>query len=220
MTNRRKRSLTICIVFLVAVAGRFEAEEQKVTFPSINESLRIPDAELPELKRRAKAGDAEAALTLATYYGFFLDNREKRNRELQVHYYQVAASHGSETGIKNLIFTYSMDSDRFDLSKACHWRRELKRLAAQRNLQVKSDAEWYYDLYSEYYVARRSVASKRYKKLGLQFLECAATLGLKEAQRELTEIYSDEPELHRKRKEIGPCMCGELPTDSESKDKN
>jgi TPR repeat protein len=210
MTDPRKRSLTICIVFVVAVAGRFEAEEQKVTFPPINESLRIPDAELPELKRRAKAGDAEAALTLATYYGFFLDNREKRNRELQVHYYQVAATHGSETGIKNLIFTYSMDTDRFDLSKACHWRRELKRLAAQRNIQVQSDAEWYYDLYSEYYVARRSVASKRYKKLGLQFLECAARLGWKEAQRELAEIYSDDPKT-RAEKKSGPCVCGELP---------
>jgi TPR repeat protein len=215
MTNLRKRSLTICIVFVVAVAGRFEAEEQKVTFPSINESLRIPDAELPELKRRAMAGDAEAALTLATYYGFFLDNREKRNREMQVHYYQIAATHGSETGIKNLIFTYSMDSDRFDLSKACHWRRELKRLAAQRNIQVQSDAEWYYDLYSEYYVARRSVASKRYKKLGLQFLACAARLGWKEAQRELAEIYSDDPKARAEQKKGEPCVCGELPTGPE-----
>jgi TPR repeat protein len=215
MINPRKRSLTICIFFVVAVAGRFEAGEHEVSFPPINESLRIPDAELPELKRRAKAGDAEAALTLATYYGFFLDNREKRNRELQVHYYQVAATHGSETGIKNLIFTYSMDTDRFDLSKACHWRRELKRLAAQRNIQVQSDAEWYYDLYFEYYVARRSVASKRYKKLGLQFLECAARLGWKEAQRELAEIYSDDPKARAEQKKGEPCVCGELPTGPE-----
>ncbi|MFZ1219940.1 MAG: hypothetical protein WAO00_11650 [Chthoniobacterales bacterium] len=211
MTNPPKRSLIICIFFVVVVAGRFEAREHEVSFPPINESLRIPDTELTELKRRAKAGDPEAALTLATYYGFFLDNREKRNRELQVHYYQVAATHGSEKGIKNLIFTYSMDTDRFNLSKACHWRRELKRLAAQRNIQVQSDAEWYYDLYFEYFVARRSVSSKRYKQLGLQFLECAARLGLNKAQRELTEINSDDLEVRGERKRIGPCICGESP---------
>lgn len=204
-----------CVLLTVVVIGRLEAEQlqegEHVILDNPKEQLRIPDAELPVLKRRAKAGDAEAALTLATYYGFFLDNREKRNRELQVHYYKVAATHGSETGIKNLIFTYSMDTDRFDMSKACHWRRELKRLAAQRNIQIQSDAEWYYDLYSEYFVARRSVSSKRNKKLGLQFLECAASLGLKEAQRELTEIYSDDPEVHGERKGIGLCICGELP---------
>jgi TPR repeat protein len=181
----------------VLAAGRLGAgelkEEEHVIVEHPKEALRISDAELPVLKRRANEGDAEAALRLATYYGFFLNNREKRNRELQVHYYKVAATHGSQTGIENLIFTYSMDTDRFDMSKACHWRRELKRLAAQRNIQVQSDAEWYYDLYSEYFVARRSVSSKRNKKLGLQFLECAASLGLKDAQRELTEIYSDDP---------------------------
>jgi TPR repeat protein len=208
------------VLFTLVIAGRLEAAELKegehVIVDHRKEQLRIPDAELPVLKRRAKAGDAEAALRLATYYGFFLDNREKRNRELQIHYYKVAATHDSQTGIENLIFTYSTSTDRFDLSRACHWRRELKRLAAKRNIQVQSDAEWYYDLYSEYFVARRSVSSKRYKKLGLQFLECAASLGLKEAQRELTEISSDDPELHEKRTGIGPCVCGESPTGPES----
>jgi hypothetical protein len=92
----------------------------------------------------------------------------------------------------------------------------LKRLAAQRNIQIPSDAEWYYDLYSEYFVARRSVASKRYKKLGLQFLMCAASLGSKEAQRELTEISPDHPEVRGERKGNEPCICGELPTGPES----
>lgn len=215
MTHSRPRLITACVLFTVVVIGRLEAGELKegehVILDSPKEQLRIPDGELPVLKRRAKAGDAEAALRLATYYGFFLDNRKKRNRELQVHYYKVAATHGSQTGIENLIFTYSIDTDRFDLSKACHWRRELKRLAAQRNIAIQSDAEWYYDLYSEYFVARRSVSSKRNEKLGLQFLECAARLGLKEAQRELTEIYSDDPEVRGERKGGGPCICGELP---------
>jgi hypothetical protein len=144
-----------CALVTAIFLGRLDAglaqETEHVILDNPKEQLRIADAELPVLKRRAKAGDGEAALTLATYYGFFLDNREKRNRELQVYYYKVAATHGSETGIKNLIFTYSMDTDRFDMSKACHWRRELKRLAAQRNIQIQSDAEWYYDLYSEYF---------------------------------------------------------------------
>jgi TPR repeat protein len=208
-----------CVFFTVVAAGRLEAGELKegehVIVEHPKERLRIPDGELPVLKRLAKAGDAEAALRLATYYGFFLDNAEKRNRELQVHYYKVAAAHGSQAGIENLIFTYSRDIDRFDLSKACHWRRELKRLAAERTIQIESDAEWYYNLYSEYFIARRSVSSKRNKKLGLQFLECAARLGLKEAQRELTEIYSDDPEAGGERKGIGACICGELPTGPE-----
>jgi hypothetical protein len=215
VTRYRSRWIIAHLLITVVAAGRLEAGEvqegEHVIVEHPKERLRIPDEELPVLKRRAKAGDAEAALRLATYYGFFLDNREKRNRELQVHYYHVAATHGSETGIENLIFTYSMDTDRFDMSKACHWRRELKRLAAQRNIQIQSDAEWYYDLYSEYFVARRSVESKRYKKLGLQFLECAAKLGLKEAERELTEISSDDPEVREEGKGIGPCVCGESP---------
>jgi hypothetical protein len=61
-----------------------------------------------------------------------METREKRNRELQLHYYKVAATHGSETGTRNLIFTYSIEPDRFDMSKAWYWRRELKLLAAQR----------------------------------------------------------------------------------------
>lgn len=217
MTHYRPRWIIACLLVTVVAAGRLAAGELKegehVIVEHPKERFRIADGELPVLKRRAKAGDAEAALRLATYYGFFLDNTEKRNRELQVHYYEVAAAHGSQAGIEMLISTYSRSTDRFDLSKACYWRRKLKQLAAQQNIQIQSDAEWYYDLYSEYFVARRSVSSKRYKKLGLQFLECAARLGLKEAQRELTEIYSDDPEVRRERKGIGPCICGELPTD-------
>lgn len=213
-------SILIGVFLTLIIAGRLEAGELKegehIIIEHPKEQLRIPSAELPDLKQRAGAGDAEAALRLATYYGFFLDNRDKRNRKLQIHYYKVAATHGSQTGIENLIFTYSRDTDRFDLSKACHWRRELKRLAAQRNIQIQPDAEWYYDLYSEYFVARRSVASEHYKKLGLQFLECAAKMGLEEAQRELTEISSDNPtEVRGERKAIEPCVCGELTTDPE-----
>lgn len=221
MSNCPRHSIVAGLLFAVAIAGELEAkesearerkEEEHVILDRPKEQLRIPDAELPILKRRAKAGDAEAALRLATYYGFFLDNREKPNRELQIHYYKVAAAHGSQTGMENLIFTYSTSTDRFDLSKACQWRRELKRLAAQRNMSIQSDAEWYYDLYSEYFVARRSVASKHYEKLGLQFLECAARLGWKEAQRELAEIYSDDPKARAVPRKSGPCVCGELPT--------
>ena len=219
MTHSRPHSIIACVLVTFLAAGRLEAGELKerehVIVDHPKEQLRIPDGELPVFKRRAKTGDAEAALRLATYYGFFLDNRDKSNRELQIHYYKVAAAHGSQTGIENLILTYSTSTDRFDLSKACHWRRELKQLAAQRNLQVQSDAEWYYDLYSEYFVARRSVESKRYKKLGLQFLECAARLGSKEAQRELTEIYSDDPKARAEQKKGEPCVCGELPTGPE-----
>ena len=219
MTHSRPHLIIACILVTAVAAERLEAGELKegehVIVDHPKERLRIPDGELPVLKRRAKAGDAEAALRLATYYGFFLDNREKHNRELQIHYYKVAAAHGSQTGVENLIFTYSRDTDRFDLPEACHWRRELKRLAARRNIQIQSDAEWYYDLYSEYFVARRSVESKRYKKLGLQFLECAAKLGWKEAQRDLAEIYSDDPKARTEQKKGEPCVCGELPTGPE-----
>jgi TPR repeat protein len=219
VTRYRSQRIIACFLVAVAVAGKLDAAELKegehLVVEHPKERLRIPDGELLVLKRRAKAGDTEAALRLATYYGFFLDNREKGNRELQIHYYKVAATHGSQAGIENLIFTYSRDIDRFDLPKACHWRRELKRLATQRNIQIQSDAEWYYDLYSEYFVARRSVESKRYKKLGLQFLECAARLGSKEAQRELTEIYSDDPKARAEQKKGEPCVCGELPTGPE-----
>lgn len=204
MINVRPRFALACVLFTVVVIGRLEAGEPKegehVTIEHPKEKFRIPDAKLPELKRRAEAGDAEAAISLATYYGFFLDNTERRNRELQVHYYTVAAAHGSQAGIEMLISTYSRDTDRFDLSKACHWRRELKRLAAQRNLHIESDAEWYYELYSEYFVARQSTSSKRNKRLGLHFLECAARFGSKEAQRDLTEIYFDDPDMRNSEK--------------------
>jgi TPR repeat protein len=219
MTCSRPRSTMAFVLFAVIVNGRLEAGAQKegehVIIEHPEEQFRIPDAKLPELKRRAEIGDMEAAMRLAAYYSLFLSNSEKRNRELEIHYYKIAAMHGSQAGIEMLIGIYSRSTDRFDLSKACYWRRALKRLATQRNIQVQSDAEWYYDLYSEYFVARRSVSSKRYKKLGLQFLECAARLGLKEAQRELTEIYSDDPEVREERKGIGPCICGELPTGPE-----
>lgn len=215
MTHSRLHSIIACVLVTAVVAVTLEAAEPKqgehVIVEHPQEQFRIPGQELPGVKRRAEAGDREAAMRLATYYSLFLDNNEKRNRELEIHYYEVAATHGSQAGIEMLISTYSRSTDRFNLSKACHWRRELKRLAAQENIQIQPDAEWYYDLYSEYFVARRSVESKRYKKLGLQFLECAARLGLKEAQRELTKIYSDDPEVRGERKGIGPCICGELP---------
>jgi len=219
VTHSRPHSIIACVLVTAVVAVTLEAAEPKqgehVIVEHPQEQFRIPDQELPGVKRRAEAGDREAAMRLATYYSLFLDNNDKRNRELEIHYYKVAATHGSQAGIEMLISTYSRSTDRFDLSKACHWRRELKRLAAQENIQIQSDAEWYYDLYSEYFVARRSVESKRYKKLGLQFLECAASLGLKEAQRELTKIYSGDSEVRGERKGIGPCICGELPTGPE-----
>src|SRR3954468_10706971 len=150
MTHSPAPCILVGVFFTLIVVGKLEAGELKegeqVIIEHPQEQLRIPSAELPELKQCAEAGDAEAALRLATYYGFFLNNSEKRNRELQIYYYKVAATHGSQTGIENLIFTYSMDTDRFDMSKACHWRRALKRLAAQSNNQIQSDAQWYYDL--------------------------------------------------------------------------
>lgn len=204
MTHFRSRSIIACVLFTAFVIGRLEAGELKegeqVIVEHPQDQFRIPEAEMPGVKRRAEAGDREAAMRLATYYSLFLDNSQKRNRELEIHYYNVAATHGSRAGIEMLISTYSRSTDRFDLPKACYWRRKLKRLAAQQNIQIQSDAEWYYDLYSEYFVARRSVSSKRYEKLGLQFLECAARLGLKEAQRELTEIYSDDPDIQNSAK--------------------
>jgi TPR repeat protein len=184
----------------VAVAGKFEAGEHDVSFPPLNESLRISRRELPVLKRHAEAGDVEAALRLAEYYGVFLNPSEKRNRDIQIHYYKIAATYGSQAGFESLIFIYSISEDRYDLSKACYWRRELKRFAMQRNVQIQSDAEWYYGLYSEYYVARRSTSSKRNKRLGLHFLMCAASLGLEEAQRELAEVYSDDPDARNSTK--------------------
>jgi TPR repeat protein len=219
VTHSRPHSIIACVLVTVVAAGRLEAGEPKEREQLIvehpKEQFRIPGPELTEVKRRAEAGDREAAMRLATYYSLFLDNNQKRNRELEIHYYEVAATHGSQAGIEMLISTYSRSTDRFDLSKACHWRRELKRLAAQGNIQIQPDAEWYHDLYSEYFVARRSVSSKRNKQLGLQFLECAAKLGLKEAQRELTEIYSNDSEVREERKGTGPCICGELPTGPE-----
>jgi len=206
MISDRWYSVVACVLFLLVTQG-LEAEKDVVVSFSGNESLRIPAGELPVLEQRAEAGDVEAALRLADYYGSFLDNTEKRNRNKQIHYYEIAAAYGSQKGVENLIFVYALSRDRYDFSKACRWRRELKRLAAQRNIQIQSDAEWYYDLYSEYFVARRSVSSKRNKMLGLQFLECAARLGLKEAQRELTKVYSDEPKLRGERKGSGPCGC-------------
>jgi TPR repeat protein len=212
------RPLVAAVLLIVAVArldaGELkEGEELIVEHPQ--EQFRIPDPELPEVERRAEAGDMEAAMRLASYYSLFLDNSQKRNRQLEIHYYKIAATHGSQAGIQMLISIYSRSTDQFDLSKACHWRRELRRRAALGHIQIQSDAEWYYDLYSEYFVARQSVSSKRYKKLGLRFLECAASLGLKEAQHELTEIYSHNSDLRGRRKGVEPCICGESSSDTE-----
>ena len=215
MPHSRSGSVIACIVFTILVIGRVGAEEPRegehtfIEHP--NDQFRIPDSELPKVKRSAEAGDTDAALKLATYYGFFLDNTGKRNRDLELRFYKVAADNGSQSGIEMLIAIYSTSTDRFDLSKACEWRRKLKRLAAKQKVTIQPDAEWYYDLYSEYFVARRSTSSKDYKKLGLQFLECAASLGLEEAKRDLAKIYSDDPEVRGERKEVKPCICGELP---------
>lgn len=185
MTNNRLYSVVVCVLFLPVFTARLEAEEERVVSFSGNESLRISTEELPVLERRAGGGDVEAALRLADHYGSFLDNSEKRNRNKQIHYYEIAAACGSQKGIENLIFVYALSDDRYDFSKACRWRRALKQLAALQKLHIQSDAEWYYALYWEYFVGRNN------KRRGLCFLECAANLGSAEAQQELIDLYSN-----------------------------
>jgi TPR repeat protein len=175
-------------LFCGIVFALLSACTQQFVPPSTgNASLRVPDESLPLLKAQAERGDVRAALKLADYYGLYLDNRQKDNRERQVHYYNVAATHGSIVAINNLIRTYSVDSDYFSISKALYWRDQLKAASRREKVLVQSDAEWYYDLYLEFFVGEHD------KKRGLSFLRSAAELGSIKAQRELVEIYTTDP---------------------------
>jgi hypothetical protein len=109
----------------------------------INDSLRIPPDEIPVLTRKAKRQDPEAALKLASYYGFCLNDKRR-----QLYYYKLAAENGSLVAIENLVTIYSRtDVDSFDFEKALRWRRRLKEVARKKGIEIESDAEWAYGLY-------------------------------------------------------------------------
>lgn len=148
----------------------------------LNDSLRIPSNEIPELRRKAERGDHEAAIKLASYYGFYLGDKKQ-----QVHYYRLAARKGSQVAVENLITIYSCtDADSFDFEKALQWRRRLKELARKKGIEIESDAEWAYGLYRDHLTD---------KDRGLSLLKYAAKHGSEKARNQLIEIYSSDPEV-------------------------
>ena len=170
-------------LLLVSLSSAGQAEEA-LTPVVIKESLRIPTEQIPALEKRANQGDREAAMKLATYYGVYLNDRNK-----QLHYYRLAAKNGSEVALKNLIYIFATFPEFFDSKKAIALRERLKKLALERNFEVETDADWGYDLYVEHFVGRGS------KKRGLFFLEYAAKHGSEKARDELVEIYSNDPDV-------------------------
>lgn len=166
----------IIVVAVTAALSETINAEEKLKVVGMNDGLRISVDQLPILKRKAKRGDQEAALNLATYYGIYLDNKKT-----QLYYSKLAAKNGSMTAVENLITIYSRTAaERFDFEKALFWRRRLKELARKKGLDIESDAEWGYNLYLDHLTD---------KDRGLFFLKYAARHGSAEARRDLSETF-------------------------------
>ncbi len=162
-------------VLVVASLPIAASGEEQLKVVGMNDGLRIPANELPNLKRKAHRGDTEAALKLATYYGIYLNDK---NRQLQ--YLKLGATNESDVAIRNLITIYSNDSNLFDFHKALLWRQRLKDLARRKKIEIQSDAEWGYDLYLNHLGD---------KDRGLFFLKYAADHGSAQARKELSENF-------------------------------
>jgi hypothetical protein len=167
----------IAIVALAALPVITDAEEQ-LKVVGLNDGLRIAADELPILKAKAKRGNQEAALKLATYYGIYLNDKKR-----QMEYYKLAAKSGSIIAVENLVTTYSTDNESFDFAKALRWRRRLKEMAQQKNVKIESDAEWGYGLYLNHLTD---------KDHGLFFLKYAAKHGSAKARQELSESFPNQ----------------------------
>lgn len=152
----------------------------------IKQSLSIPEAELPDLIRRAEAKETEAALKLATYYGMYIGDTEK-----QIRYYEIAAANDSEKALYNLMMIFSSLSKSFDFDRALQMRARLKAVVATRAGKMESDSDWAYDMYVEHFVGYGD------KRRGLLFLKYAAKQGSRKASAELAKIFAENPELSK-----------------------
>lgn len=176
-----------CFVALVilAVSSSVCHAGEPLTPVMMNERLRIPDNEIPILKKKAKQGDAEAAKRLALYYGTYLDQKEK-----YLYYLKLGARQNSDVAIQSLMTIYTTDPDFYDFDKALTLRQRLKKMVAEgHQIELAPDAEWAYDLYIDHFVGYGN------KKRGLFFLELAAKHGSEKARNELIEIYSNDPDV-------------------------
>jgi hypothetical protein len=176
---RRFFVIRVIVVVVTAALSVSTGAEEKLKVVGMNDGLRISADELPVFKKKAERGDEEAALKLATYYGIYLNDKRR-----QLYYSKLAAGNGSVTAVENLVTIYAAtDAESFDFKKALFWRRRLKELAQKKKAEIKSDAEWGYDLYLNHLGD---------KDRGLFFLKYAAKHGSVEARKELSEIFGIE----------------------------
>jgi len=165
--------------------GRGQPDPSPTLIPAvIKESMSIPEAELPDLIRRAKTKETEAALRLATYYGMYLGDTEKG-----IHYYEIAAANGSEKALYNLMMIFATISKSFDFDRALQTRTRLKAVVAAKGGKMESDGDWAYDMYIEHFVGYGN------KRRGLSFLRYAAKQGSEKASAELAKLFAEDPEL-------------------------
>jgi hypothetical protein len=175
----RSLYFVVCVVIITATQRVSATEPEQLKVVSMNDGLRIAARDLPALKRRAEHGNEEAALKLATYYGVYLNDKKR-----QLYYSKLAAESGSIIAVENLVTIYSAtDAESFDFEKALLWRGRLKKLAQKNRVEIKSDAEWGYDLYLNHLGD---------KDRGLFFLKYAAAHGSAQARKELAENFGIE----------------------------
>src|SRR5438067_900203 len=172
---RRFFVIGVIVVVVTAALSVSSRAEEKLQIVSMNDGLRISANELPVLKKKAKRGDGEAALKLATYYGVYLSEKKT-----ELYYLKLAARNDSDVAVRNLITIYGNDSELFDFRKALLWRQRLKDLARRKNIAIDSDGDWGYDLYLNHLGD---------KDRGLFFLKYAAKHGSEKARQELNETF-------------------------------
>jgi hypothetical protein len=172
------------LVVLYAIAEGQSKQGQNWAPSVIKESLSIPEADLPELIKRAEEKETDAALKLASYFGMYLGDTKK-----EIHYFEIAAGNGSERALHNLMMIFASFPDYFDFERALEIRSRLKAIVAARKGRIDADNEWAYEMYLEHFVGLGN------KPRGLIFLEYAAKHGSRRAAAELARIFSEDPDV-------------------------
>lgn len=118
---RHKIAVCSFIFLLLVICMNAESKNsQKAETPIFgNASLVIKDQEIPVLVSKALNGSGDAALRLATFYGFV-----KMNSDQQRYWEQIAAENGNTVAMYNYALLLMQGTNKNDKVRAHFWMKK------------------------------------------------------------------------------------------------
>jgi hypothetical protein len=90
---------------------------------NMNQSLFIPDSEIPALEKEALEGSGQAAEKLALYYDFF-NARSRASDDPSLYWHTVAAENGNCSEMHWLGYLLSSSADPRDKIRSRFWEQQ------------------------------------------------------------------------------------------------